>query len=83
MNPLSELGIHFDAEQLKDIPLPTWFGPSPGSTGHIEDLLSKTVISASAKASQSQEQMNLTNINKAEVSSTMEDVESTFSAVDG
>jgi hypothetical protein len=81
MTSLSELGIHFDAEQLKDIPLPTWFGPSVGSAGYIEALLSKTVISASAKASQSHEQMEPAN--EAEGSPTMEDVESTFSVVDG
>ena len=33
MDFLSKLGIHFDAEQLKDIPLPTWFGASARSTG--------------------------------------------------
>ena len=83
MDFLPKLGIHFDAEQLKDIPLSTWFGVSAGSTGHIETLLSEMVISASAKASQSHEQINPTNADKAEDSLTIEDVESTFTVVDG
>ncbi|ERF71282.1 hypothetical protein EPUS_05334 [Endocarpon pusillum Z07020] len=83
MDFLSKLGIHFDAEQLKDIPLPTWFGASAGITGHIEALLSEMVISASPKASQSHEQINPANADKAEGSSTIEDVESSFTVVDG
>jgi hypothetical protein len=83
MDFLAKLGIHFNAEQLKDIPLPTWFGASAGSTGHIEALLSEVVISASAKASQPHEQINTANVDTAEGSSTTEDVESTFSVVDG
>ena len=38
MDFLPKLGMHFDAEQLEDIPLPSWFGASPASTGHIEAL---------------------------------------------
>lgn len=78
MNFLSELGIYFAAEQLKDIPLPTWFGASAGSAGHIKVLFSKTVISASVKASQLYGQMSPVNINRVEGLLMMEDVESIF-----
>ena len=48
----------------------------------MEALLFEMVISTSTKTSQLHKQINSTNIDKIEGSSTIEDVENTFTVVD-